>query len=460
MSFDLKALLGARQGENLKLHQEHINPQFARVLRTIGFDVPYLRGEGAYLFDAKGRRVLDFLSGYGVYNIGRNHPVVIDAIRQLLDSQHPALVQMEAPLLSGVLAEKLKELVDGQLDRVFFTNSGTEGVETAIKYARAATGKSCFIHCDHSFHGLSTGSLAVNGGAWFREGFGPLLETRSIPFNDLGALEQALESGDVAGFILEPIQGKTVRVATDAFLKGARELCTKHGALLIIDEVQSGFCRSGSMFAYQPSGITPDILVLAKALSGGFVPVGAVLSKKAVHDRVFTSMDRCVVHSSTFGQNALAMVAGLATIQVLEEEQLAERARTLGERLLTGLREIRDRYEFVKEVRGRGLMVGIEFHRPRSLKLKMAWDLVHKVNDGLFGQAIVIPLLGDHGMLTQVAGKDEDIIKLIPPLTLLEEDIDAFLAAFDQVLASCHRFPGPIWEVATRLTKIALAKSR
>ncbi len=458
MSFNLNQLLEDRRGENLKLHQEHINPQFAKVLKTIGFDVPYLRGEGAYLYDANDRRVIDFLSGYGVFNIGRNHPKVADALKQLLDSEHPALVQMEAPLLSGVLAEKLKALVPSELNKVFFTNSGTEGVETAIKFARSATGRSKIIHCDHSFHGLSTGSLSLNGGDWFRESFGELLDSQVIPFNDIEALETALKDKTVAGFIVEPIQGKTVKVAEDSFLQQAQKLCEQHGTLLIIDEVQSGYCRSGKMFAMEFANIVPDVLVTAKALSGGYIPVGAVLTKDWIYKKVFSSMDRCVVHSSTFGQNNAAMVAGIATLEVLQEENLAERAQQSGERLMSGLNKLVEKYQFVDEVRGRGLMVGIEFKRPKSLKLKMAWDLVHKVNDGLFGQAIVIPLLSDHGILTQVAGRDEDIIKLIPPLTLTEEDIDYFVECFDQVLASCNKFPGPIWEVATRLTKIALTK--
>ena len=223
--------------------------------------------------------------------------------------------------------------------------------------------------------------------------------------------------------------------------------------------MQSGLGRTGRFFAFEYSGITPDIVIIAKALSGGYVPCGAVITREKIYKKVFSNMERCVVHSSTFGQGAMAMVAGLATLHVLDSEKLTERAERLGNMLIEGLREIATRYEFVAEIRGRGLMVGIEFGRPKSLKLKLAWDLVHKVNAGLFGQAIVIPLFSEHGILTQVAGKDQDIIKLIPPLVVTEQDIAHFLTSFEDVIQKSHRFPGPIWEVATRLTKFAIKKS-
>lgn len=459
-TFDLESLIRGRERDNLRLHDEHINPQFAKVLRTIGFDRSYVRGQGAYLYDTEDRRVVDFLSGYGVFNMGRNHPVIRKALEDFLAGDQPSLVQMDAPLLSGLLAEELKKRVPAELDKVFFTNSGTEGVEAAIKFARCATKRPRIVFCDHAFHGLSTGSLALNGEDWFREGFGDLLpECSRVPLGDLDALERELRPGDVAAFFVEPVQGKGVHLASDEYLQGAEALCRRHGTLLVADEVQSGLGRTGRFFAFEYSGITPDIVIIAKALSGGYVPCGAVITREKIYKKVFSNMERCVVHSSTFGQGAMAMVAGLATLHVLDSEKLTERAERLGNMLIEGLREIATRYEFVAEIRGRGLMVGIEFGRPKSLKLKLAWDLVHKVNAGLFGQAIVIPLFSEHGILTQVAGKDQDIIKLIPPLVVTEQDIAHFLTSFEDVIQKSHRFPGPIWEVATRLTKFAIKKS-
>ncbi|MCZ6794336.1 MAG: aspartate aminotransferase family protein [Planctomycetota bacterium] len=459
MPLDIRELIERRQGENLGLHEQHINPQFSRVLRTIGFDRTYVRAEGPYLYDAEGRQVLDLLAGYGVFNVGRNHPGVRKVLSEFLATDHPSLVQMEAPLLSGLLAEELKKLVPADLDTVFFTNSGSEGVETAIKYVHCATGRPRIIYFEGAFHGLSNGSLSLNGEGWFRKGFDPLLPScHAVPFGDVEALRQELEVGDVAACVLEPVQGKGVHIADDEYLKQVRELATRHGALLVFDEVQTGFGRTGKMFALEHSGVVPDVLVLSKALSGGFVPVGAVLTRRSVYDKVFSSMERCVVHSSTFGQGALAMAAGLATLNVLKEERLVENAARLGERLLDGLRDLQSRYELIRDVRGRGLMIGVEFGRPRSFKLKLGWDLAHKVSDGLFGQAIVMPLLHDHGMLTQVSGHGMDVIKLIPPLCISEADVDRFLEAFDDVLRRSHRFPGPIWEVTTRLARHALRR--
>ena len=459
MNFDLRDLIKRRQGENIVLHTEHINPQFAKVLQTIGFDRVYTRAEGQYLYDQEGREYLDFLSGYGVFNVGRNHPVVARALADFLEAGQPSLVQMDAPLLSGLLSEELKKLVPPELDTVFFTNSGTEGVEAAIKFARCATSRPRILYCDHAFHGLTNGALSLNGGTWFREGFEPLLAgCDAIPMNDLEALGSELVKGDVGAFVLEPIQGKGVYIAQDDYLLAARDLCRQHGTLFVLDEVQTGLGRTGTFFAREHSGVVPDILVVAKGLSGGFVPAGAVLFQRAIYDKVFTSMERCVVHSSTFGQGAFAMAAGLATLSVLKSEKIVENAARMGELLLEGLRDLQARYELIREVRGRGLMIGVEFGRPKSFKLKVGWDLAHRVNDSLFGQAIVIPLLTDHAVLAQVAGHGIDVIKLLPPLIISESDVHRFLEAFENVVRRSHHFPGPIWEVTSRLARFALKR--
>ncbi len=461
MKFDVLQVLKERQGENYSLHEQHINPQFVRVLKTIGFDRTYVRAEGPYLYDEAGKQYLDMLAGYGVFNVGRNHPEIQKALGDFLRAESPSLVQMEAPLLSGVLAEELKNRVPPELDTVYFTNSGAEGVETAIKFARCATRRDRILYCDHAFHGLTTGSLSLNGEERFREGFQPLLPSCTrIAFNDLSALRSELEKGDVAAFVVEPIQGKGVQIADDEYLREAGELSRRHGALLVVDEVQTGFGRTGRFLAIEYSGVVPDVLVVSKALSGGFVPVGAVLTRRQVYERVFSSMERSVVHSSTFGQGAFAMVAGLATISVIDGEQLVDRAERMGRVLLEGLLRLKERFELVKDVRGRGLMIGIEFGRPRSLKLRMGWDLAHKVNKGLFGQAIVIPLLTDHQILTQVAGHDTDVIKLIPPLVVSDGDVNRFLEAFEDVLRRSHAFPGPIWQVTTRLARFAMKRKK
>ncbi len=454
---DIEALLERTAGHPTDLLSQHVNPSFAKVLRTLGFDVDYVRGEGAYLWDRDGTRYIDCLAGFGVFGVGRNHPVIRDAITRYMNMDLPNLPKFGAQKFAGLLAERLIELAPGQLDTVYFCNSGAEGCETAIKYARAATGRPRVIYCKKGYHGLTLGALSCNGGVEFREGFGELLPwAEPVPFNDLDALEHELRKGDVAGFLVEPIQGKGVNVPSDDFLPRAAELCRRHSAVFIADEVQTGFGRTGKMFACEHWGVEPDIMVTSKALSGGFVPVGAVLSKRWIHNKVFSSMDRCMVHSTTFGQNDMAMIAGLATLHVLEQEKIVENSATVGGYLMQRLTALKDKYELVKDVRGKGLMIALEFGPPKSLKLKMGWSLLHKVDASLFPQAVLIPLMQDHRILAQTAGHHQDTIKLLPPLVLSKQDADEIADAFDATIDALHHFPGAAWEIGKRLTKTAL----
>jgi len=457
---DIAALVKQHAGTNYELQAEHINPANVRTLKTIGFDRCYTRAEGQYLWDIKGEKYLDLLSGYGVFGLGRNHPEVRRVLKEFLDLDYPSLVKMEAPLLSGLLAAELKKRMPNDLDMVFFTNSGAEGVETALKYAKCATGKPALIHCKKSFHGLSGGALSVNGDDSFRSGFAPFMpDCREIAFNDLDALEKELKKGDVAGFIVEPIQGKGVNLPTPGYLLAAQQLCRKHGALFIDDEVQSGMGRTGKFLAIEHEGaVDPDIVILAKTLSGGFVPVGAVLCKKWIHDKVFSSMQRSVVHSSTFSQGSFAMAAGLAALDVLDRENLIANAAKMGDLIGQGVQAMIPRFEFMKEVRWRGLMVGIEFGSPRSISLKLAWTTCHALDKSLFPQAAVIPLMDKHHIITQVAGHGVDVVKLLPPLIINEADVKQFLTAFEDVMVQMHKFPGPAWDVLTGIGKMALTQ--
>ncbi|MEM7428800.1 MAG: aspartate aminotransferase family protein [Pseudomonadota bacterium] len=459
MPVDVKALLDAHAGSGARLHEDHVNPQFAKALRIIGFDKSYVRASGAYLWDQDGAKYLDTLAGYGVWNIGRSHPCIRDALSAFLETEYPGLVQMEAPMLSGVFAERLKAHVGLGLEKVYFTSTGAEGNETAIKFARRATGREKVIYAQKAFHGLTNGSLALNGTDVFREGFGPLLPgTEDVPFNDLDALEAKLARGDCAAFILEPVQGKTVHIATREYLEGASRLCKQHGTLFIADEVQTGVGRTGAFLAvHHCPEAAPDIVILSKALSGGYVPVGAVLMKDWIYAKVFSSLDRAVVHSSTFGQGSLAMVAGLASLQVLEDENLTENASRIGDLLGRRLSAMKDQYEFLHDIRWQGLMLGIEFGKPQSLALKTAWKTVATLNEDLFCQGVTIPLLQDHRILTQVAGNRSKVIKLIPPLCLSEADVDWFCSGFEAVMDSLHHFPGPVWQGLYRIGKNALA---
>jgi ornithine--oxo-acid transaminase len=458
MAVDVRGLLAQAEGSNYQLHKAHINPQFAKALHTIGFDRCYVRAEGPHLWDQHGTRYLDMMAGYGVFNLGRNHPEIRQALIDFMNLDYPSLVQLEAPLLSGLLARELKKRMPNGLDMVYFTNSGTEGIETAIKLAHCATGRPGIIHCSKAFHGLSNGSLSLNGDESFRRGFAPLLpQCRRVPFNDLDALEAGLCKGDVAAFVVESIQGKGVNIPAPGYLREAAALCRRYRALFIADEVQCGLGRTGRFLALEHDGdVDPDIVVLSKALSGGYVPVGAVLTRRWIYKRVFSSLDRAVVHSSTFGQGSLAMVAGLATLQVMDELDLVARAERLGNQLGEALRALQARFEFLREVRWRGCMIGIELGCPQSLGLKIGWSGIHKIAPDLFPQVVTIPLLDDHHILTQVAGHQVDVIKLLPPLVLSEEDVNWFISGFETVMERLEHFPGPLGMALGKLSKMSL----
>ena len=454
------AWLDAQQDRQYELHERYVNPAFVKMIRTIGFDKGYVRGQGAWLFDEEGNRYLDLLTGWGVFALGRNHPKVRSILEQVLSRDMPNLVRMDCSLLAGLVAEKLTHHACSDsgrdLTRVFFCNSGTESVEAAIKFARCYTRKPRILFCDHAFHGLTVGSLSLNGSDFFRERFGSLMpDTAKVPFNDLAALEKALHEKDAAAFIVEPVQGKTCAVVADGYLAEAGRLCRKAGALLVADEVQCGLGRTGKWFAHQHwPEVEPDIVCVAKALSGGYVPVGAVIAAPRIMDSVFDSMEHCVIHSNTFGQNDLAMAAALATLQVMEEEKLADNAARLGAKAIARLTGIGKTCPFVFEVRGKGLMFGIDFRRPEgSVKLKAAWDALHLLNEGVFSQTVIMPLLHEHRILAQVAGYHTELIKFLPPLNIAEEDLDYFLSAIEKVLDGLQDVSGNTWSTVRTLAK-------
>jgi len=455
---DVAELFESHETERFGLHSRHLNEQMVRVLRTIGYDVGFCKGRGQYLYDRDGNRYLDMLSGFGVFALGRNHPAIRAALKSVLDADLPNLVQMDVSTLAGLLAERLLARVP-HLDKVFFANSGAESVEAAIKFARAATGRSGIAYCSHAFHGLTYGALSLNGDETFRRGFEPLLpDCVCVPFNDLAALDRALSSRRMAAFVVEPIQGKGVILPDDDYLKGVQDLCRRYETLFIADEIQTGIGRTGKFLAGEHWDIEPDMVLLAKALSGGHVPVGAVLTRKWIYDKVFNRMDRAVVHGSTFSKNDLAMAAGIATLEVLKAERVVENAARTGERLIRELATLADNYELLKEVRGKGLMIGIEFGMPTSLKLKASWTMLETASKGLFCQLITIPLFKEHKILTQVAGHGSHTIKLIPPLTLTDEDCDWIVRAFDDVIADSHRM-GAVWSLGKTLVQHAVRAS-
>ncbi len=458
-NLDVSEIFAERQAQRGSMHARHLNEQLVRVLKTIGYDVGFQKGQGQYLFDRDGERYLDLLSGFGVFAIGRNHPVLRSALKSVLDADLPNLVQFDLSTLAGVLAERLLKYMP-YLDKVFFANSGAETVEAAIKFARGATGRPGIVFCSHAFHGLTYGALSLNDDPNFRSGFEPLLPgCTAIPFNDLAALEQALSSREVAAFIVEPIQGKGVNMPSDEFLPGAAALCKKYGTIFVADEIQTGMGRTGRFLAVEHWNVEPDMVLLSKALSGGHVPVGALLTRKSIFDKIFSQMDRAVVHGSTFSKNDLAMAAGIATLDVIESEKLIDAAAKRGAELRLALTRMVPGYELLKEVRGKGLMIGVEFGPPKSLRLKASWNVLETANKGLFCQLITVPLFKDHKILTQVAGHGSHTIKLLPSLTITEEDCNWIEKAFDEVIAASHKVPGAIWSLGKTLVDNAMRRS-
>jgi ornithine--oxo-acid transaminase len=458
MGFDLTDLLRERRGQGPALWARYLNPQTAKVLHSIGFDRNWERAGGCYLYDDQGDKYLDYLSGFGVFGVGRDHPVVRQALHDLLDAELADMVQMDTPLLAGLLGEALIQRAP-YMDRAYICSSGTEAVETALKFARCATGRSRVVYCDHAFHGLTAGSLSVNGAREFRDGFGPLLPGAAVPHGDLDALRRELLAGDVAALIIEPVQGKGVHVVPDGYLAEAAALLKRHGALLICDEVQSGLGRTGRFFSFEYDGVHPDIVTVAKTLSGGFAPIGATLATGSVFEKVYSSMDRVLVHDSTYSHNNLAAAAGLATLAVIDDERLVDNAATVGSELTAALRGAAERYELIVDVRGRGLLVGIEFGRPTALRLRARYSPLTLARRGLFTQMVVCALFEEHHVLTQTAGDHMDVLKLLPPLTTTTEDVQAFMAAFTAVMDGIHNSSRPVWHFAKGLSTRSIARA-
>jgi ornithine--oxo-acid transaminase len=458
MSFDVAKTLEERQGEDFALHSRYLNPQLVRVLKTIGMDRFYARGEGCYLWDRDGRRYLDLLSGFGVYSLGRGHPAIKAAIHEAIDLDTANLVQMDCALLPGLLAEQLVARTHPGIERAFFCNSGAEAVEAAIKFSRRHTGRERVLHADHSFHGLTTGALSLNGGTEFRKGFGHMLPSAPVLFGDIDALERELRRGDVAAFVVEPIQGKGVHEASDDYWPAVQELCRRHKTVFVADEVQTGLGRTGRFYAHEHWGLQPDIITTSKALSGGYVPVGAMLTSDKIFRSVYDSMDHAVVHSSTFGSNDLAMVAGLATLQAMDDEDIVDRAARNGELFQKALEPLADRYELIAEVRGKGMMIGIEFGAPTSRSLRRRWNAIERVRTGLFTQLVVVPLFQRHGILTQVAADNVNIIKLLPPLIAGEEEVAMFAHGLDDVMADAHEGSKLFREVGSTVVRSTLRR--
>lgn len=455
----------ARSQEALELASRHLDPSLVDVLAILGFDKHYVTARGSHLYDADGRAYLDFHTGEGFASLGHNNPAVREVLQATLAADLIDGVQIHYSTLAGMLAQELTARLPERLEAVFFASAGAEAVDSAMKFARAATGRPRLLSCHSSFHGVTLGPLSIVGDDFFKEGFGPLLPgCERVPFGDLDRLEAQLSRGDVAAFIVEPVQGRMVTLPPAGYLKAAQELCRRHGALFVLDEIQTGLGRTGRWFALEHWDLDPDFVLVGKALSGGYMPVAAMATTREIFQHAVGTLERCYVHQSTYGRNRLSMAAGLAALRVIERDGLVQRSATIGQVLVDGLNELAQRHEIIREVRASGLMIGIELGEPSSRMAKVNWRMIHLASEGLFPQLLVIPLHRDHGIITMAAGKN-DVIKLLPPLTLSEQEAASFLTALDAVLGDCRGAGGRNWGVvrdiaATTLRRQARAKLR
>ncbi|HEY2653059.1 MAG TPA: aspartate aminotransferase family protein [Solirubrobacteraceae bacterium] len=451
---EIRELLARRVGEEMTLNDRYLNPQMGRILRTLGFDRCWVRGDRAHLVDSDGQRYLDLISGYGMFALGRNHPDVIAAVSDVLTAATANLPQLGVTLLNGVLAEQLLARAPDSVGAMVPANTGTEAVEAAIKIARAATGRPRVLYADHAFHGLTLGALSLNGNDEFRDGFGPLLPgCDRVPFGDLAALEHELARGDVAALIVEPVQGKGVHLPPEGYLTAAQSLCRQTQSLFACDEVQTGLGRTGRFLALEHWDLAPDMICLAKALSGGLVPIGAVLVSRDAFERVFDGMERAVRHGSTFGGNDLAAAAALATLRVLERDGVVAHAERMGALLLDLTKPFVDRYEVVRDVRGLGLMWAIELGPPGRGPGNSLFHAVERVQPGLFAQLITTPLFHEHRILCQVAGHRLNVVKALPSLLIDEADVRHFAEALADVLAGAERVPRAMARFGVRMAR-------
>jgi ornithine--oxo-acid transaminase len=448
----------ARADETLELASRHLDSSLVDVLRILGFDKAYTSAQGSYLYDDTGGAYLDFHTGEGFASLGHNNLDVRDVLQATLAADLAAGVQIHYSALAGMLAEELSARLPHGLDAVFFTSTGAEAVDSAMKFARAATRRPRLITCDSGFHGVTLGPLSLVGDEFFKKGFGPLLPGCSrVPFGDLARLERELRSKDVAAFIVEPIQGRMVTLPPPGYLRAAQELCRRYGTMFVVDEVQTGLGRTGAWFALEHSRLEPDFVLVGKALSGGYMPVAAMVTRRNIFQKAVGTLERSYVHQSTFGRNRLSMAAGLATMRIIDRDRLVENAVLMGSVLCDGLAELQRRYEIIKEVRGSGLMIGIELQPPNARAARLTCKLLRMASEGLFPQLVVIPLHRDHGVITMAAGKN-DVIKLLPPLTLSEAEAGRFLDALDAVLADCQGVASKNWGVVRDIATATLRR--
>jgi len=415
-------------------YSSYINPGLASLMSLLNFDKRFVRAQGVEVWDEDGNCYLDFLGGYGALNLGHNPDAVWQAIKEVQGV--PNLLQASISPLVSALGKNLAAIAPGELKHSFFCNSGTEAVEGALKTARKATSRQDIVYCEGGFHGKSMGALSVTGRSKYQDPFAPLVPgCRAVPYGDLEALERELQTEKVCAFIVEAIQGEGgVIVPPPGYLKGAEQLCHRYGTLLIVDEVQTGLGRTGLMFACEHEEVRPDILCLAKSLGGGVVPIGVFMTTEEIWDKAYGGIENCLLHTSTFGGNALACAAGIASLQEIVNGGLAERARELGGYMLKQLQLMQGCYPLIKEVRGRGLLIGIEFADAGGSAInKITGGIINRLGKEYLASLVAGELNNNYKIITAYTLNNPNVIRLEPPLIVSRQQVDYLLESLEDI---------------------------
>ena len=410
-----------------RVHAEttaHLNGKFVESMNLLGYLRDFVTAEGVELIDVRGRRYLDFLAGYGSIPLGHNHPAVAAAVKAAIDAGVPHFILMAPEALPAALAARLARLLHGDLSMAFFMSSGSEAVDGALKLARAITRRPRFVAAQRGYHGATFGAMAVTGDPRL-EVFAPLGDRAIVPWGDTAAIEAQLRKRDVAAVILEPIQAEGgINLPPPGYLADVHRLCQRYGALFILDEVQTGLGRTGTMLACERDRIVPDVVVLAKGLSGGLVPISAYVTRPDLWRKAYGTLTRCELHCTTYRGGPLACAAALATLEAIEVSGLVPRAERLGQHLGDRLRLATHGHPLVREVRGRGLLWGIELATDKD-----------GLAAALIAQWLVVGLL-ERGIVTQTTTLAPSVIRVEPSLVIEEAHLDRFADAVGEVLAT------------------------
>ena len=430
----LKDAMTLQRDEVMALHKNYGNTGLVTLMGLVNYDRLFVKAEGTRVWDSEGHEFLDFLGAYGAMSLGHNHPQVITAVEQVREM--PNMLPASLPSMLAVLLHNLAVVTPGRLKRSFHCNSGAEAVEGALKTARAATGRTAFVYCQNSFHGKTFGALSVTGRERYRHSFKPLLPgCVEVPYGNTAALKKALDEYGPAAFIVEPIQGEGgVSVPPPGYLAEAAALCRASGTLFIADEIQTGFGRTGDMFACQHENVEPDIMCLAKSLGGGVEPIGAFITTDEVWQAAYGGVDKATLHTSTYSGNTRAAAAAVAAIEVIVKQKLPEAAAEMGDYFMSGLLELQKKYSLIKEVRGRGLLIGVEFKKPGNLADKVTLGMASKLANEYMASLVAGELLNRHHIITAYTLNNPNVIRLEPPLTVNREEIDRVLNALDDIL--------------------------